>query len=944
MDEEARLQGLFARYVEHHVEHGTAIPTEELWREDPELRVPLQQLIRDYHQLDRSLAPPSSLEIGEQVDSYRIDARLGSGGMGEVYKATDQKLGRTVAIKVLHPEMASDRERLQRFEQEARSASAFNHPNIITIYDIDWHDGAPFIATEYVEGSTLTDLMAEGRLSIRKALDYSVQIADGLARAHAQGLVHRDLKPDNVMITTEGLVKILDFGLAKLARPDDWTEGTTQDLEHPQTQEGHILGTAPYMSPEQAQGQDLDFRSDIFSFGSLLYEMVTGRRPFSGDSAIKLLAAIVEKEPESAGDLQPTIPPELNRILQRAMQKEPERRFQSTADLKLELQEIKENLESGTAIPSGRLGAVSSAPRRRAWHWILGLLTVLGIGLGIWYGLTAFEPDRPPARTLPLTSLEGREYGPALSPDGRQVVFSWDEGVRSAPYQLYLKLVDVGEPLRLTDGPTSSLRPAWSADGTRIAFLRTTESDEDQILEISALGGAEQMLATTKARTGSVSWSPDGTHLAIVDKTSPETPDAIFLLSRETGEKSQLTEPPDELSTNAGDRAPAFSPDGGDIAFVRQRQYIGASDLYLVAVETGKETRLTFDDAEISDVDWSPDGRALVFASKQEGLWALWRVSRSGGEATRLPFGQGASQLSVSRSGHRLAYTEVLSAANIWRAPGPAAAEPSAPTRIIGSSRRDLDAQYSPDGNRILFASTRSGRPENWICDSEGQGCELLVAGFNPAWSPDGKFVVYCSDFDEGGSNLYIIDARGGFARRLTQGSEDYMPSWSRDGEWIYFLSPRRTGLTNIWKIRPDGEDLQQVTEEGGGIPLESPDGRYLYFVDPEPNTERRCPIWRMPIEGGERTLVLDRRPDYMNWDLWEDSIVFLDEQTEGGPTIEVFDVATGQTRVLAGLGPEARPSKGLSVSPDGRWVAFSQRDIHLSDLKLVENFYLDRR
>jgi serine/threonine protein kinase len=473
MLQEAQLQGLFARYVEHHVEHGDTLSVAELCRNDPELRGRLQALIDDYHALDETLASPSALRVGDRVGSYRIVAQLGSGGMGEVYKAEDMKLRRPAAIKVLHPEAAADRDRLQRFEREARAASALNHPNIVTIYDIDHHRGAPYIAMECVEGRTLGELMPEDQLPLPRALDYAIQIADGLSRAHAQGIVHRDLKPENIMVTPDGLIKILDFGLAKLTEPA--AGGVRHPAEeHPETQEGHILGTAPYMSPEQAEGRPVDARSDIFSFGSVLYEMVTGRRPFSGDSSLKLLAAIVENEPESAGALQPAIPLELDRIIHRALQKKPERRFQSTADLKVELLEVREELESGRVVSAEQALIEPQAVllRPRHWPWLVAALGIMAVGVGIWIYRDSSSAPNPETRTVQLTSLTGCEQWPALSPGGRQVAFTWDGGNPGGPFELYVRLVDVGEPLQLTDGGGSARAPAWSPEGSRIAFLR----------------------------------------------------------------------------------------------------------------------------------------------------------------------------------------------------------------------------------------------------------------------------------------------------------------------------------------------------------------------------------------------------------------------------------------------------------------------------------------
>jgi serine/threonine protein kinase/Tol biopolymer transport system component len=939
MEQETRLRGLFAQYVEHHVEHGGTLSTEELCKGDPELLRRLLALIRDYHHLDETLTLPASLQPGERVGSYRILSRLGSGGMGDVFKAEDLKLGRLAAIKVLHPEATSDPDRLQRFEQEARSASALYHPYIITIYDIDRHEGAPYIAMELVQGKTLGDLMGEGQLPLGRTLHYAIQTALGLSRAHAQGIVHRDLKPDNLMVTEDGLVKILDFGLAKLTEPErEVTDGRALDLDHPATKGGRILGTAPYMSPEQAQGRAVDHRSDIFSFGSVLYEMVTSKRPFTGDSSVQLLAAIVEKQPESAGDLQPAIPADLDRIIERALQKDPERRFQSIADLKVELVEIKEALDSGHVTSSGQIAKQRRRSARRIWPWLVVISAVIAIALGSWLLLARQKSDLPPPKTIRLTSLEGREIWPALSPDGRQIAYTWDGGEPRGPFELYVRLIDVGEPLQLTRGKGHVAGPAWSPNGDRLAFVRG-EPGRREIFEVPALGGSERLLGRTISRKVGLDWSPEGRLLAVLDKASPDVADAIFLMYRDTGEKRQLTQPPPGTSRNAGDRDPAFSPDGRVVAFIRQRTYLGNSDLYLVSVASGEETRLTFDDADMTDVDWNEDGRSLVFASERAGLQALWALPRKGGLPRRLAVGEGAVGVSISGDRSRLVYSRSVTMINLYRVPGPAVQGTLPPEQIIASSGVDGDPEYSPDGSKIVFGSVRSGNTEVWICHSEGGDCVPLAPGFNPSWSPDGTTVAYCAEHESGSMNIFLIDLQGGIPRRLTAGTEEYLPTWSRDGKSVYYLSIV-DGLPNIYSIPESGGEPRQVTQSGGVQALESEDRRHLFLMTHQQS--RRGQIWRRSLTGGEKTLLVDTGPDYMNWALWDDKVVYLNPQGEQGPSLEMVDPDTLESTVIARVGKEAVSGRGIAVSPDGQWIVFGRRDVADSDLILVENFQVE--
>jgi serine/threonine protein kinase len=521
---------------------------------------------------------------------YEIVEKLGEGGMGVVYKARDTHLDRFVAIKVLPPENVADAERKRRFVQEAKSASALNHPNIITIYDISSDDGIDFIAMEYVAGKALNQLIARRGLPLGEALKYAVQIADALAAAHAAGIIHRDLKPGNVMVggapERSGSVKVLDFGLAKLTdRVDSSDQEFTATMGHddaPATGEGIIVGTVSYLSPEQAEGKKVDGRSDIFSFGALLYEMVTGRRAFQGDSKLSTLSAILREEQKPARQVVEGLPRELERIIARCLRKSPERRFQTMADLKVALEELKEESDSGTL-------SAAPAPQQRPARrlvWALALLAIIAAGLGtLWFIRSPAKPPEAALNPIPLTTYRGFQVDPSFSPDGNQVAFAWN-GERQDNYDIYVKLIGTnGPPLRLTTDPASDFGPAWSPDGRFIAFLRELPSRKLALLLIPAIGGPERKIAEIFA-TGDPAWSPDGNWLAISEKDSTAEPSALFLLSVDTGEKRRLTSPPKQFW---GDFEPAFSPDGRSLAFGRSidPSSAGLSELYLLAFSDG---------------------------------------------------------------------------------------------------------------------------------------------------------------------------------------------------------------------------------------------------------------------------------------------------------------------------------------------------------------------
>jgi len=387
----------------------------------------------------------ADLGAGQMLGHYRIESKLGEGGMGVVWKARDIDLNRFVALKVLPPEKLGDPDRRRRFVQEAKAASALNHPNIITIYDISRtgpeEHAADFIAMEFVNGKALDQLIPRKGLRLNEVLKYAIQVADALAAAHGAGIVHRDLKPGNVMVNENGLVKVLDFGLAKLterATSGDFIR-TETIAEAQKTAEGVIVGTVSYMSPEQAEGKNVDARSDVFSFGALLYEMLTGRRAFQGDSKMSTLAAILNREPEPVETIVPEVPREVSRIVQRCLRKQPDRRTHSMIDVKLALEEIKEEWESGKL--TGH--AARPAKRRSKQMAAVASLLIAAAAAGIWFWRSSWARPAQPLEAVPLTASAGYELSPSISPDGRQVAFSWN-GEKQDNFDIYVKLIGSG--------------------------------------------------------------------------------------------------------------------------------------------------------------------------------------------------------------------------------------------------------------------------------------------------------------------------------------------------------------------------------------------------------------------------------------------------------------------------------------------------------------------
>ena len=422
--------------------------------------------------------------IGKTLGHYKVTERIGAGGMGVVYKARDTHLDRFAALKVLPPEKVADPERKRRFVQEAKAASALNHPNIVHVYDIDQSDGTDFIAMEYVDGKTLDQRIGHRGMLLNDALKYAVQIADALAKAHSAGIVHRDLKPTNIMVNEDGVVKVLDFGLAKLTEQVQGDESastaTVDSGGRPITEEGAIVGTVAYMSPEQAEGKKVDARSDIFSLGSVLYEIVTGQKAFQGTSKMSTLSAILHQEPKPASGITPAIPAELERLINRCLRKDPAKRFQHMDDVKVALDELKEDSDSG------RLQAAPARGTQLTPVWLgVGAVAVVVLVAAGWYWLSRQHPGEPEAQltAVPLTSYPGYETNPSFSPDGSQVAFAWN-GEKQENSDIYVKQIGVEPPFRLTTDPAVDARPAWSPDGRTIAFLRNLSQDKTAIMLI----------------------------------------------------------------------------------------------------------------------------------------------------------------------------------------------------------------------------------------------------------------------------------------------------------------------------------------------------------------------------------------------------------------------------------------------------------------------------
>lgn len=847
-------------------------------------------------------APAPILPPGASVGPYRIDAFLGAGGMGQVYRARDTRLDRDVALKFLPAEPERDALALARFHIEARAASALNHPNICSLHDIGEHSGRPYLVMELLEGESLHQRLASGPLPTPQLIAIALQAAHALEAAHARGIIHRDIKPSNIFLTSSGQVKLMDFGLAtrQASLPADGAPST----------QGAVLGTYAYMSPEQARGEAVDARSDIFSLGVTLYRMATGLLPFARPSPAHALEARLTSTPLPLRALNPSVPPALERIILRAIEPDPARRFQSAAHLRAAL----ERLRRSRRRPAWPIAAAAAA-------------ALVCLAAGLRWSASRAAPS--PLTAIPLTVDPGRERHPSLSPDGARVAYAWD---RSGNFDIYTRGFAPSDPFRLTSHPDEDLSPSWSPDARGIAFLRYHPDLTSSLLLVPASGGPERELAFLRLPPDPdpiagpfLAWMPGGRAILFSERPAVDRPLALFELDLSTGARRQITHPP---STALGDVSPAVSPDGAHIAFLRLAD-VAASDIWVLTPPAAEPVRLTAQNRWITAAAWLPSSHTLVYSSGDiRTRRGLWQVTLNGGPPRQLPvFAEDCYAVAAARGARRIVFTHEPSDLNVWRLDLPPGGQPT-PSRLIATTRREYQAHFSPDGGRIAFQSNRSGAWEIWVAGAAGAHAVQLthfggpMTG-TPRWSPDGRQIAFDSR-PAGHGDIFVIDAAGGSPRRLTDDpAEDIVPSWSADGRWIYFAS-RRDGLFNVWKLPAAGGRAVQVTRGGGFGPRESPDGATLYYT-----RSREDPVlYAMPAAGGPESRLAG---PLMNWSTFApapDGIYLL---LKSPP--ELRHLPSGR-RLFSFTAPI---HYGFSLSPGARALLYTQIDSEEADL-----LYLD--
>ena len=906
----------------------------------------------DLRLLDLGL-PRIGLEAGTKLGDCKIEAPLGSGAMGEVYCARDLRLGRKVAIKVLPGLLSSNPNRLWRFEQEARVAATLSHPNIVSVYQMGTHDGAPYLVSELLEGETLRSVVKRGPLPLECAVDYASQVCRGLAAAQRKGVVHRDLKPENLFVTTEGTIKILDFGLAKLKHRDLAAQNDVHPMGVTETQAGTVLGTAGYMSPEQVRGEDTDHRSDLFSFGAILFEMLTGTRAFHGESFDDVARAILNETPPDREFKEWQVPEALASLTLRCLARDPSQRYQSADDILAELESISRMMDS-----TGENSPLKASRRRFGKVIWGGIVFAVLAGGSSWFfthnsarqnGESSGYLDQGSDEVLsPLMTLSGEQHQPSFSPDGKRVAFVWiaPEAKNSGIYQIQVD----GQNLQRLTTSLGDYSPTWSPDGSQLAFLHDSQ-DQFSVHIVPSRGGGERKLYIGRRsqvnklypRSSGLSFSRDGRWLAF-SGTDNGQEDSIKLLSLEDSSVRALTSHPPGLE----DHYPALSPVGDELAFVRSSGPVYVDELYVTSLKDGETRKLTSDHGRIfGPPAFTADGREIVFSSNRAGIESLWRIPVGGGIPRPVSrSGPGAWNPSISRNGRYLAYELSDDEQNIWRLglQDETHAQGSPQLWIPSGRAFNMLPQFSPDGNKIAFQSSRTGYSEIWICNADGSNLiqvtnNRTLTG-SPHWSPDGRYLAF--DSRPGAhSEVDIIDVPGGQTRTVARfpDAESVIPSWSHDGKWIYFSSNHGGKTFHIWKVGIENgatatDAPAQISKSIGLAALESRDGRSVLFADPS-----NPGIWTVPRDGGTESLLWKGPgPDlWSNWVPAKDGLYFFSPNRPGSD-IEFLNFTTGQVSHLAKLD---KPSfYGLALSPDGRSLLYSQQDRNDHQILLLKDFH----
>lgn len=873
---------------------------------------------------------------GQLVGHYRILSFLSQGGMGEVYLAQDEMLGRKVALKLLPADYTRNKDRVRRFQQEAQAASALNHPNILTIHELGEVDGRQFIATEFVDGETLRQRLKREALTLPEALDIAIQIASALSSAHQEGIVHRDIKPENVMLRPDGYVKLLDFGLAKLTEHNERSPAT-RAVETTDHSSGLLLGTVKYMSPEQARGMSVDARSDIFSFGVVIYEMVASRAPFEGETTTQLLASILNDDPIPAA----TAPDELQNIVRKALVKDRGQRYPAIEDLLADLRSLKNSLE---LLRAEVLITQSGRHKSRALAMVaLLFFATLSVGYVTYKAFASKRAASSGNIELAWMTTSGKVAGAAVSPDGRYVgyVLGNEVWTRNVATNSQVKI--------MSGGQDDCWGLTFSRDGNFLYYFADLKSDDEApaLYRIPAVEGVpSKLIANIPDDASPVTFSPDGAHLAFVRQYPGET--ALIVANVDGTDERKLA----ARHSPAYFRAAAWSPDGKSIACT------GASkddktlheQLTEIGFEDGVGRKIAAPEFfHIGDIVWVADGSALLLtAQDREGQpIQVWEVAYPTATVRRISADLNSyAGLSLTADSHALVTVRIQTTMNIWTQPangGEAKQITSGPALKDGIA----GLAWTPNG-RIVYSSNASGRDDIWIMNSDGSIAKQLTLDLGTdrlglSVSPDGRYVVFVSN-RRGASNIWRIDIDGSNPKQLTNGGGEFNPVFSADGQWVTYTSPdSRNSIP--WKVPVDGGAPIMIAGQDTSVdphllrPLRvSPDGSLVAYDLPSDNPTNGKKVGIASMHGDDPIRLLDLPTgawlQRLRWTPDGQALSFIDNR--GSPNIWSQPLNGSRAKQLTDF--KNGNIFNFDWSRDGKYLAIVRRSSS-SDVVMMKNF-----